>query len=73
MGYVLVHYDRKRNVFVDDDWLGYTNVSMPTSNGLHDFTLGPGDAVTPASYTKTVKASHTLQHPLELTFTRTEP
>lgn len=70
MGYVLVRYDRMRTVFVDGEWNGYTNQTLRVGNGIHDFDLGEPDNVTPKSWRKVVKATHSIQNPLELTFVR---
>jgi len=70
MGFVYVHYDRERSVYVDDEWTGFTNKPLRVSNGLHDIDLGEPDNVTPESFSKIVKATHTILRPLELTFVR---
>ena len=70
MGYVLVRYDRMRGVYVDGEWNGYTNDTLRVGNGIHDFDLGEPDNVSPSSWRKVVKATHSIQRPLELTFVR---
>jgi hypothetical protein len=72
MGYVLVQYDRRRIVFIDGEWAGYTNEELRVANGVHDFDLGEPPNVDPVSYHERVRSTHTMQRPLELQFVRVD-
>jgi hypothetical protein len=68
MEYVLVHYWRKRTVFVDGEANGTTNAIIALGEeGYHRFDLGSPPNYCPSSQRKLVSGT-TRQFPLEIEF-----
>ena len=68
MNWILVHYPRRRRVYVDDEFLGYTNRKLFVGEA-GTYTVDLGDDVNYSPSEMTVRVSRTTRRkPLELTF-----
>ncbi len=47
MGFLLVEYPTDREVFIDGDQVGRTQVPIEVGNGLHEIRLGSGSDYSP--------------------------
>lgn len=68
MNWILVHYPRRRRVYVERKFLGYTNRKLLVGEtGTYTIDLGDDINYTPANM-KVRVARATRRKPLELTF-----
>jgi hypothetical protein len=51
MGFLLVKYPTDREVFIDGDQVGRTEVPIEVANGLHEVRLGSGSDYNPPMQT----------------------
>lgn len=68
--YLLVHYDRRRLVYVNGKKAGFTNRSFRIGAGRHRVDLGEPKNYTPGRRTIDI-ANTTPQNPMEISFVRT--
>jgi hypothetical protein len=69
-GSVFVPFVETRDVFVDNQKSGTTNLPFDVEVGTHDIDLGLPRDYTPASRHVQVLAKHTPLNPLEVAFTK---
>jgi hypothetical protein len=70
MEYLLVHYDRRRTVFVNGKKAGFTNRALRMGAGRQRVDLGEPKNYTPGRRTIDV-ANTTPTNPMEISFVRT--
>lgn len=69
MEFLLVHYDRRRTVYVNGKKAGFTNRSLRLGAGRQRVDLGKPPNYRPGSRTVDI-ANTTPQSPLEISFVR---
>jgi hypothetical protein len=69
MEWIIVIYPESRNVFMDDEWIGFTNTLLAAGEGTHNFYLDSPQDYVPANQMLDVSAT-TAGFPLKITFSK---